>query len=116
MSDGEEKRGLVGRFLRWVLVPVYYYLDLNGPDGKPQHNKVKTTGVLIVVTAIVLRLAWHIMGDLDTDPHAIPELTTLTTLCVFIVCASYGLAGLRIWADTKNAPPPSAGPTIPGAH
>jgi len=97
-----EKRGAVGALLRYVLTPVYYWLDLNGPDHRPQHNKVKTTLVLILATVFDVVLGLHLLANGESDPNFRTELAAVVGLTVFLVFASYGLAGLKIWAETKG--------------
>lgn len=96
---GDEKRGAFGAVLTRVLGPLYYWLDLYDAGRRPNHSKIKTTGALLVALGITIGVAKHAFShpDLEAD-----ELLAIFGFVVLILFASYGLAGLTIWAHTRG--------------
>lgn len=108
-APGERQRTAVGLLLRSWIDPwvdyAYYRLDLNDPKtGRPAHNKVKTTLALLVALGAAVGLWIHVLLDHEdlNDPHYSLELNVAVAVTIFAVFASYGLAGLKIWAETRG--------------
>lgn len=52
----DRKSKPLSRLLALLLEPVYYWLDLYGPDNRPSHSKVAYFGTLVVMVAGVVTL------------------------------------------------------------
>lgn len=103
---GPERRKLFGRILNWLVDPwldyVYFRFDLNGPDRRPAHGKVVAFWVLVFVTTVAGALWGWIFSEAGlADPHRGTLITAASSLTIFLVFASFGLPGIRIWAENR---------------
>lgn len=96
-----EQRGLWGRWLRATLGPIYYWCDWYDATRRPAFNKVKPGLAFFVCTALNIAVAVHLLSHVgDATEFEWGVLFAFTGLNVF---ASYGLAGLKLWSETKGA-------------
>lgn len=103
MAAGGEKRSAFGRFLRWFLEPVYYWVDLKGPDRRPSFTKL--VGLLSFVYGLVLlfRLWGHYFHRADNGGHpGTGELGFLLAFSFLVFLLPYGIKGLSVWAATRG--------------
>jgi len=77
------------------LGPLYYWLDLYDVNRRPSHSKIKTTSVLAVAVILTIAVATYTFRTGGS-------VLALFGYIVLVVFASYGLAGLKIWAYTKG--------------
>lgn len=69
-----------------MLTFLYYWLDLNSPDGKPSHSKILAT-----VTQLVFLGAFVILA------HRVPDVGwPLVWLTLVIGALAFGLSGLKL--------------------
>jgi hypothetical protein len=69
-----------------VLTFLYYWLDLNSPDGKPSHSKILATATQVVFLVAFVALAFRI-----------PDVSSsFVWLTLVIGSLSFGLAGLKL--------------------
>ena len=92
---GDEKRGVVGLFLRRILGPTWYWLDLVDRKGRPDHGKI--FGAIAFFWGLVV--LWDIHAHLQHQPELMPFFLGFAAL-VFL--APYGIRGLAMWLKSRG--------------
>jgi hypothetical protein len=105
LADGGEKRSGFGRFLRYFLEPMYYWLDLKGADGRPSFIKVFGLISFALGAALLVRLWARYFQEAAAGGVAHPgqgELAFLLAFSFMVFLLPYGLKGLQVWALTRS--------------
>jgi hypothetical protein len=117
----ENRRGIVGGFLRAVVGPVWYWLDLydaSGTHPHPDHWKVIATGGYVFGLALVALMVRHVFVE-HSDGNDIPsgELLFIGVYSALVFLVPYGMKGIKLWLDWRGsaggqppAPPPPSAP------
>lgn len=105
LANGAEKRTWFGRLLRLFLEPIYYWLNLKGPDGRPSYSKVMGTISFVFGMGLLFRLWSHYFAEAETVGHAHPGMGELGFLLGFsslVFGLPYGLKWLTTWSATQG--------------
>ena len=66
-----DERSAWGSFWRKFLGPVFYFLGLNGPNGRPSNSRIVYTLTVLANLGILLHETWHESTDLWFTIHAL---------------------------------------------
>lgn len=97
MNARPDRRGWIGKSLHYVLGPIYFWLDLY-TDG------TRTPSMTKIMTGVSFVIGCAVTGVMTT--YTIKEKGSVVALfgfVVFLVFASYGLRGLRLWKNSGQA-------------
>src|SRR5260370_42202914 len=98
--------GWWGGFMRWLLGPIWYWLDLyDWQTGHPDHWKIIATGGYIFGLALIAVMMRHVFVE-HADGKDIPafELTFLVVYSALAFVTPYGIKGLKMWMDWRGSP------------
>lgn len=99
----DEKRGAVGQLLRWTLAPAFYWLNLQGADGKPSHSKVLATAAFVFGLATLGAFGPVVVGLCGRDaPGCALVLGFYLAYAALVFALPFGLAGYKAWAYSKG--------------
>lgn len=108
LASGSERRTWFGRLIRFILEPVYFWLDLRGPDGRPSHSKIFGTISFGLGIGLLFRLWTHFFSEAEAvlptggrAPHPAGELGFLLAFSFLVFVLPYSLRGLNLWAATR---------------
>ena len=98
--DGPEQRTWWGRFWRYWLAPVFYWLDLLDGQRRPSHSKVTWTAAFAVGLVLLVFMVHVILADHDTPTPT--ELTLILSYSALVFSLAGGLDGFKTWAKTRG--------------
>lgn len=99
-SDGPEQRTYFGRFCRYFLGPLYYWLDLLDDKRRPSHSKVTWTVAFGFGLGTLVFMIRAIFVDHDTPTNA--ELGIILAYSALVFALAGGLNGYKSWLNAKG--------------
>lgn len=99
-SHAEEQLTWWGRLWRYVCAPIFYWLDLLGPDRRPSHSKVTWTVAFAVGISLLVYVTHEILADHDAPTST--ELAFLLSYASLMLATAGGLDGFKTWAKTRG--------------
>ena len=104
LGPGSEKRTVLGRALRVVLEPCFYWGDWRGADGRPSFTKVSGMLSFAFGVSLLLRLWSHWFRESANGFHpGATELGFLLAFSFLVFCLPWGIKGLTVWGQTRAA-------------
>jgi len=99
-AGGDEHRGLLGRLLRAVLGPVFFWTDMYDRERRPVHSKILSTLVILVLLPTTIMLGRAIAADVQ---HANAVVVTAFVLVTTLeVAASFGPRMMELYLKTRG--------------
>lgn len=102
-SDGENRRGIWSRTLRYWLEPVYYWWDLRDYRGRPDHGKILSS-VAFFFGLTGLAYFGPIVAQMCRTAQAgcATALGFFLAYSVLVFAMAFGLAGFRAYVKYRG--------------
>lgn len=98
--DGPEQLTYWGRAWRYVLAPVYYWLDLLDTERRPSHSKVTWTVAFGFGLGLLVFMVHLILADHDAPTPT--ELAFILGFAALVFALAGGLDGYKAWLKTRG--------------